>query len=44
MTNKTIVDISRAGEWADAEEQVVKLAKGQKPVAGASHHHDHDHP
>lgn len=40
---KEIVDVARSGEWADAEEQVVKLAKGQKPVAGASHHHDHDH-
>jgi len=43
---KEIVDIARSGEWAEAEEQVVKLAKGQKPVAGASHDHahKHDHP
>ena len=40
---KEIVDIARSGEWADAEEQVVKLAKGQKPVAGASHDHAHKH-
>jgi hypothetical protein len=41
-----IVDTARQGEWADAEEEVVKLAKGQKPIPGDSHHHahEHDHP
>ncbi len=39
-----IVEAARQGEWADAEEEVIELAKGQKPVAGESHKHAHDHP